>query len=148
MTNFDARTTCNSPLITDHKKAEMIMDKYGGTENFHLEQETEWKDGNPTFLGKYRICISAYDWFQLFTCYKEDDEDGAPGELNWDEDTTEDFLKEIQPFLAEDLIVQSIGAEKRRFPFSAYSWIVPKGKGKILTAGLPHTLKQYKKFNK
>lgn len=148
MANFDARTTCNSPLVTDHKAAAMVCSRYGGVYDLQIEQKTERRGEEIIPTDEHRLAIFGYDWFQVYPFEK--DEDGEPTDhLDYDEyDATEVFLKEIQPYLAEDLVVQSIGSEKRSFPFSAYSWIVPKGEGEILTAGLPDNMEQYKKFHK
>jgi len=139
--NVEGYTTCNAPLIFDHDKVREICNKYGGfggeiDENFGPSQDREWRDGHEVFCNTSRLNIFGYDWFNLYPRYSEE-EDGASGEFNFDADaaaTVIQFLKEIQPFLLENLVVQSIDYEGLRFPFGGATWFVPKKRGKIVQA--------------
>lgn len=148
MANFEARTTCNRPRITDPEKVKEICAKYGGMEDSPKVEEIEGEDGTP----EYHLFIFSYDWFQLWPFYKEGDghtHETYEGEMNLDdEEATDRFLKEVQPYLAEDLVVLSIGAERLRFPLSAYSWIVPKGEGKVAETGLAWNMDEYERWKK
>jgi hypothetical protein len=70
-----------------------------------------------------RIRIFGYDWPNLSSEPNND-------ESNWEcIDNFEEFLKEIAPFLAEDLIIHSVGDEGCIFPLIAREIkVTPRGK--------------------
>ena len=151
--NVDGYTTCNSPLISDHEKVQEICNNYGGfgresDENFGPVQDTDWVNGQEVLLEKWRLNIFGYDWFSLYEYLPEGD--GAPGECDWEADPAEivmQFFREVQPYLLENLVVQSIDHEGLRFSFGGATWIVPKKKGEIVQAWgiLVADMKDYRK---
>jgi hypothetical protein len=95
MADFIATTVCNPAIITDIEAVEKIMDKY--------EFEAE------VFLQNNLLYVYGYEWF---TAFRYDDE---TDEVDYENDATLDFLKEVQPYIQDELIVQMIGHEKCRY---------------------------------
>lgn len=72
-----------------------------------------------------QFTIRSENWFIVFK-YKDPDYNEA----------IIDFLKEIQPYIENDLLIQSIGCDRLTFPFSAHSWFTPAGNGDIKEHGM------------
>jgi len=108
MANFDAVTASNEPRIMSVYLGTVqgIISKYTSSVSIVLENDV--------------LCIYGYDWFQMYAPFDED--------LDFlNEDISEDFLKEIAPYLAEPLIIHCVGSEKCRFPLSAIEITVTDG---------------------
>lgn len=106
MANFEAITASNSAKVK--KGVTALLEKYNLIES-HYEVEIE--------LNKYkdRIEIYGYEWFCIY--------DPKSGEY-----ATDEFLKELAPYLQEELIIQCIGHEKCRYPLSFWQITVqPNG---------------------
>lgn len=121
MANFDATTASNGPLIIPGHESELqkILSRY------YIEAE----DGPMAHIEGGRLHIYGYGWFNA---YKMMEEEGTTDIIpDYDNEASQEFLKTIQPHLAENLVIHSIGNEKCRFPLSAMSITVSAGKGRI-----------------
>jgi hypothetical protein len=107
MANFESVTTSESSApVKSAVKLQKLIDHYD-----FGELVVAIDDG---FL-----VIYGYDWFVAY----EQNKQGI------DEDATTQFLKEVAKHLRDDLIIQSIGNEKCRFPLSAQQiTVTPDGK--------------------
>ena len=109
MANFEAVTSSNTVELNDVNKYNMLMEKY------------RWICDVDGRLDGTFLTIFGYDWPFVELSPVEDDYD--------DNDRFDEFLAELAPLLKTPLIIQSIGAEKCRFPLDAMQVIVyPDGK--------------------
>jgi len=106
---FQGVTASNSPKVRKEAadSIDRILEKYLVPEDLTILVES----GLLSFYG--------YTWpeIQKLTEDGDDVEDGVDG--------LQSFLQEIQPYLEETLIIQSIGNERAVFPLSAKEIIVP-----------------------
>ena len=121
MANFVATTASSGARIKKEKRKELEAYLEGfSTDSEDVELVIE--DGEePT------IEIYGYGWFTVWE--KVDNEEGEEEVVDFDTEKTDEFLLGLAPFLAEPLIIQSVGNEKCRFPLAAWEYRVhPDGK--------------------
>ena len=82
------------------EEVEKLMDKY------------DFSRGLECMIDNGSIYLLGYEWPDLWLKYEDDDDQDC-------EDNFEEFLKELAPFLSEDLVVHAIGTEKGIFPLVA-----------------------------
>jgi len=116
MAHFQAVTASNSPRVKKETadNIDRILEKYLIPEDLTILVESDL------------LSIYGYTWpdIQKLT----EDEYDVVDEEGFDEDGLDglqSFLQEIQPYLEEALIIQSIGNERAVFPLSATKIIVP-----------------------
>ena len=113
MANFEGVTTCNDVKIIEGKETEVaeLIEKY-------------------TFNGEMNVYVDKSGYFQLHGhefLYIAKNESDDPTE-HTDIDGVQEFLTELAPFLADTLVIQSIGNEKCRYPLVAQEIVVyPSG---------------------
>jgi hypothetical protein len=95
MADFIATTVCEPAIITDIEAVEKIMDKY----EFSAE----------VLLQHNLLYVYGYEWFNAWKYNAETDE------VDYENDATDDFLKEVQPYIEDELQIQMIGHEKCRY---------------------------------
>jgi len=109
MANFQGVTASNSPKVKKNAadNIDRILEKYLVPEDLTILVES----GLLSFYG--------YTWPEIQKLAEDgnDVKDGVDG--------LQSFLREIQPYLEETLIIQSIGNERAVFPLSAREIIVP-----------------------
>ena len=89
MANFEATTACEPATLTDVAAVQNIIDKY----DFNVEVKIE---GGVLY-------VYGDEWFDVFDDNSDDDE------------TTNQFLEEIQPYIEDMLLIQMVGNEKCRY---------------------------------
>lgn len=107
MANFEAVTAsfCAEP-VKSATKLQKLIDHYDFGD-LTVKVENGW------------LTIFGYDWFEVYDQSEE----------NTMEEVNEQFLKEVAKHLRADLVIQSIGNEKCRFPLSAMQiTVTPDGK--------------------
>jgi hypothetical protein len=134
MATFVATTASNGARVKDADAAQRVLDRYvwdGGVEAVIRNDERD---------GTSRLCVYGTDWPAVWKLPTADYWNGF--ELDYDVDTGEifeEFLRDIAPFLAEPLTVQTVGTEHCRFPISACEWHVLPGATTIEVAGFKHS---------
>jgi hypothetical protein len=116
MATLQATTASNWPAIdgTAVSEVEAIIDEYdfvGNWDNLTIGIDDE--DGETLHLVLYGNCT--------FEATKPVREDGVP--VDREHGYTEEFLERLAPHLEEQLVVETIGHEKCRFPVIAVQWI-------------------------
>jgi len=99
MANFEATTACEPATLTDVAAVQNIIDKY----DFNVEVKIE---GGVLY-------VYGDEWFDVF------DDNGD------DDDTTNQFLEEIQPYIKDMLLIQMVGNETCRYVSAAQVKVTP-----------------------
>lgn len=117
MANFEARTASSGARIQTDKEQDVdaLLARY----NFSSELIVAVERGV--------LYVYGYDWLYAERVLEGDDDLDQ-------ENCFDDFLKELAPMLSEPLLIQSIGAEKCRFPMAAVEVLV-KPSGELVWAG-------------
>lgn len=102
------------PDATD--QIESIIDKYDFW-GIHTEVNVEVKDNRDD-----ETIISIYGHAAFDPSKPIHDEDGSV--VDREHDYAEEFLKRIAPHLEEQLVIETIGHEKTRYPLLAGQWVV------------------------
>jgi hypothetical protein len=112
MGTFYGVTASNGARIKEGKVEEVkkLMDKY------------DFSRGLECMIDNGSIYLLGYEWPDLWLKYEDDDDQDC-------EDNFEEFLKELAPFLSENLVIHAIGNEKCIFPLAAMEIkVTPHGK--------------------
>lgn len=106
MANIHAVTASNGAEISDTEGAEFLLDEYDVRPQAEITEDGE-------------LIVWGRSPFQVFT-----------DDMSMDECTSE-FLKELTGVLDEELVIQSIGAEKCRYPVMAVQYRVSPADGSV-----------------
>ena len=109
---FAGTTASNGARIKEGKEEEVkkLLDKY----DFSCGLNCQIEHGSIEIWGE--------EWPNLWLKPKNDEENADCT------DNFEEFLEELSPFLAEDLVIHAVGAEKCIFPLSAMEIkVTPQG---------------------
>ncbi|ELY58503.1 hypothetical protein [Natronococcus jeotgali] len=106
MANINAVTTSNKAELSDTEGMEFLLDEYDVRPQAEITEDGE-------------IVIWGLSPFQVFS-----------DDMSMDERTSE-FLKELTGVLDEELVIQSIGAEKYRYPVMAVQYRVNPENGSV-----------------
>lgn len=100
MADFIATTVCQPAKLKDVDAVTGIINKYFfGEVNIGIDY-------------KKQLYIYGYEWF---CAWKFKTSQNGEGEIDFDEDATDEFLAEIQPYIEDELIIQMVGNEKCRY---------------------------------
>lgn len=111
MATYLARTTSNSPKLSDPNAVAEILSEYE-TIPHHGELTLTVRDG----------CFSCFGEAE-FLPYRPSPETDSPVGKH-DNVDQRGFLEDIAPYLESDLIIQQIGQEKLRYPFTQSLFMV------------------------
>ncbi|WP_433624039.1 hypothetical protein [Halomicrococcus sp. NG-SE-24] len=106
MVNLNAVTASNGAALSDEEGAQFLLDEYDVRPQADITEDGE-------------LVIWGRSPFQVFT-----------DDMSMDECTSE-FLKELTGVLDEELVIQSIGAEKCRYPVMAAQYRVNPENGSV-----------------
>ncbi|MBI3411448.1 MAG: hypothetical protein HY040_24230 [Planctomycetes bacterium] len=134
MATFVATTASNCPRLKNPEAAGKVLERYFWDGDLTVTCAKDEQTGHS------HLNVYGYEWPGGWRI--PDGVDPEEFELDYDVDSSdgfEDFLKEIAPFLAEPLTVQSVGSEKCRFPISACEWHVRPGTAKVEVNGFSYS---------
>jgi hypothetical protein len=133
MATFIATAASSVPRIKDSEGVKKVMERFFWDGEVTPVIQTE--------QGQLRLAIHGGDWPAAWKI--PEDVAKEEFEADYDKDPTEgfeQFLKEVSPFLAEPLIVQSVGFEDCRFPVAACEWRIVPGSSELEINGFKHSL--------
>lgn len=118
MATLQASTASNRPTVDPKtiETVEAIIDEYeffGGLDSLNIGViAPNHEDADP--------CLELYGYATFDATKPILDEDGRV--VDREEGCTEEFLKRLAPHLEEQLVVETVGFEKCRFPMLASQW--------------------------
>lgn len=137
MADFMPVTASNGPRIKQHEAVDRIIAGYYFDADFNVGTAFDEEDGKP------HLFIYGHAWpaaWKLPQGQSAEDFDPYAGDTReGGADGFADFLKEIAPYLVEPLTVQTVGAEKCRFPLAACEWHIQPGEKRVTTCGFRHS---------
>jgi hypothetical protein len=134
MANFIATTASNGAGLKDLEAVKKILERYVFDGDLTAEIETSQSSGQPY------LSIYGYEWPGAFKVPDGVNRDDFEPDYDVEPlDIFEDFLKELAPFLTEPLTIQSVGAEKCRFPLCAREWHIRPGAADVEQTGFRHS---------
>ena len=132
MATFVATTASNGARLKDPEAVAKILDRYFWDGDVTASIET--RDGQA------QLEIYGYDWPGAWRIPDGANRDDFEPDYDIDPgDGLEDFLKEVAPYLAEPLTIQSVGSERCRFPLAARELHIRPGETTIEVNGFNHS---------
>jgi hypothetical protein len=130
MADFIATTASNGARLKDPEAVEKIIGCY--VWDGDVEASIQTREGQACLV------IYGYDWPNAWKIPEGVNRDEFEPDYDID-DGFDAFLKEVSPYLAEPLTVQSVGAERCRFPLAASEWHIRPGETTIEVNSFNHS---------
>lgn len=132
MATFHQLTTSNGPTIerSDRNAVHEILDNYeflGNHSPLYIELSDPHEEGGEGAGGTERLTLNIHGQAP-FHPHPPRSELDHPDDIHH-EPRQREFLERLAPYLTDVLVVQTIGREKTRYPFSAHEWVAtPDGR--------------------